>query len=306
MYHHRMKSALLTAITITSIVPLTACGRTPLDPFEKLNVEFQGVSGYSGEANVDSRQCESYLVYFCSKYDMLSNGDTITITVSSGDELLKKNGVKLTATEKEYVVEGLSEFPSELTDAEADQLTEDLRNLSASYAPNTLPSVGDEIKLTNIKDDELHDEMKYGSWVCESVSEKIADYRSYDIWDYRDTYGFDDSSKKINMFTVIWRIDITVKCEEISDSSRSRAEMYGEALPSIGDTLTYPLYISHYISGIVRNGSELEDELSFGYSTWKETGQHCYNSYSKEDLLQAVQADFVEFSDSELLSSIEY
>ena len=92
------------------------------DPFDDVTVTFSGMSGdgsverqYSGKLNLSIN---------AEPYSGLSNGDKVTVTVSSYyddiQQMAAPEGYRVTATTKEYTVEGLTEYMSSLA-----QLPED-------------------------------------------------------------------------------------------------------------------------------------------------------------------------------------
>ena len=105
---------------------------TEVDPFADLTVTFSGVNG-EGQADY------SYNGFGLSYYDFnidrsygLSEGDTVKITVDeySVESLAEDYGMKPTATEKEYTVEGLGHYltsASELSDDDRQTIEENAR-----------------------------------------------------------------------------------------------------------------------------------------------------------------------------------
>ncbi|MBO4408645.1 MAG: zinc-ribbon domain-containing protein [Clostridiales bacterium] len=97
-----------------------------VDPFENLEVTFRGNSG-NGKVRVT--QGEQYIKYTVDKSEGLKNGDKIKVSVTNSDgsefspeKLVKSRGVKLTSTEKEYTVEGLSIYVNSIEEIGKDTL----------------------------------------------------------------------------------------------------------------------------------------------------------------------------------------
>lgn len=115
---------------------LTGCGGTKVDITDYVMVEFSGVNGQgSAVCNLDSVSLEQALagdddgeismeelekLGWITQFEMtlscemdedseLSNGDTVTVTVSYDEDLAKENKVTVTGTTKEFEVEGLKD-----------------------------------------------------------------------------------------------------------------------------------------------------------------------------------------------------
>ena len=93
------------------------------DPFENINVTFDGMSG-SARASVDYKGNDaksSYIYYEISPQQDLSNGNKVTVTASISDMewFVQEFGECPSVTSKEYTVDGLKAYiqsASELTD----------------------------------------------------------------------------------------------------------------------------------------------------------------------------------------------
>ena len=95
------------------------------DPFEKIKVVFDGTAP-NGTCRIDdSGKVLPNLKYTASAQKGLKNGDTVTVTVSAGNDLdayCGQNGKIASAKEKEYKVEGLSAFAMKLEEVPKDTL----------------------------------------------------------------------------------------------------------------------------------------------------------------------------------------
>ena len=96
------------------------------DPFENLHVSFNGMAP-SGKVKMDTTDIEYYwLKYTATPSDGLKNGDMVKVTVEYDDDTEKyclENGIKLVSTEKEYTVDGLSAYVTDLAEIPDEQLT---------------------------------------------------------------------------------------------------------------------------------------------------------------------------------------
>lgn len=96
------------------------------DPFENLQISFEGTApeGTANLSSIDNSGVFQDMYFVCDTTSGLSNGDTITVTLGGvGDPITycaDNFGCCPTATEKEYTVEGLSEYMTSL-----DQLSQE-------------------------------------------------------------------------------------------------------------------------------------------------------------------------------------
>lgn len=100
------------------------------DPFADIQLNFTGVGPF-GEAEVvnnSTAEVASNLYYEISPSSGLSNGDTVTVSVSGSQDaqeyLATTYGVTLTKTEETYTVEGLGAYVSALDEISEDALNE--------------------------------------------------------------------------------------------------------------------------------------------------------------------------------------
>ena len=96
------------------------------DPFEKLNVTFDGMSPL-GKVTIDSSDIDYiWLQYTASPSSGLKNGDTVRVNVKydeTYEQYCIQNGIRLANLEKEYRVEGLSSYVTDISDISEEQLT---------------------------------------------------------------------------------------------------------------------------------------------------------------------------------------
>ncbi len=86
------------------------------DPFKNATMEFSGVDGLGEAAFTKPNDIPEniYLVYNLSETYNLNEGDTVTVTIDNPEKYLE-NGIKLIQTQKEYTVEGLSQYITTLS-----------------------------------------------------------------------------------------------------------------------------------------------------------------------------------------------
>ena len=88
-----------------------------VDPFENIQVSFTGLAPF-GEVHIENQSTEGFLRnlnFQCENTGDLSNGDTVTVKIKNyGDEVdvtaYISEGILLSETSKEYVVEGLGSY----------------------------------------------------------------------------------------------------------------------------------------------------------------------------------------------------
>lgn len=249
---HIMKAALLSVAIAISSIPLSSCGASikTIDPFEKLEVTFSGISGYTGtyETNDPVYDGSQYITYYCPQRDaVLSNGDTITIGYNCADiKAIKKAGYTVeTGVTKDFVVEGLPEIPEDLTEAEISQLAEPLS------PPEDAPDyqVGDQIESANFttgffKEDMSSDyynklkAMNYGIWSVEQVTSWKLESNRYEVWKKADI--------PFSVFGSAYKKEIILKCSGLNSTGQMYADYPDESsdvkLPETGSTVEITLY----------------------------------------------------------------
>lgn len=101
---------------------------TEIDPFENVELAYEGIApmGRADVVNSSSKEYISDLHFNVEPSQNLSNGSKVVVSLGNywGEDVvnyyLKNYGIKLTATEKEYTVEGLGSYITSL-----DQLSEE-------------------------------------------------------------------------------------------------------------------------------------------------------------------------------------
>lgn len=87
-----------------------------LDPFEKLEITYMGVSPYV-KASIDSTKCDSMVneyIRFDIEDDYLRNGDTFTVSAVYNEYDAEEYGFKVTSESHTYTVEKQPEFVTSL------------------------------------------------------------------------------------------------------------------------------------------------------------------------------------------------
>lgn len=272
-----MKAVILAVIAAAGSISLSSCGKplTPIDPFENLEVTFNGISGYTGSVETNDPEYEGskYIYYYCPQGDdVLSNGDTITMGVNVVAEELKKIGYKVEQDTKEYTVQGLPEIPDELTEAEVSELSEEL-DLHLLYSSGAEPAVGDEFKpdfswmrmFTPEDEEEINQRLYHGDWKYDQISDMEIDTSKYKVW--KDKYNVYD------LFYVVYHRDVTLKCTAVDEFAAE-----DENAPSVGDTVSFTWYYGAHRTGFCKeNGAfadcteaQISSSYAFSHSSSKE------------------------------------
>ena len=128
-------------VTVNSLVE-----RQDFDPFEYLDINVYGTSGYGGLECYSVNTPVGTLSYNISDYEYLSNGDVITVTLNSiehVESVARENGYRLTRDTYQYTVSGLDEYVSSIS-----QISESNINMlfnesiNAFYAEHNLVDSG--------------------------------------------------------------------------------------------------------------------------------------------------------------------
>ena len=94
-----------------------------IDPFDKVNINYYGVSGKATARLNDSNKYEvSSIEKTISKDEGLKNGDTITVKYTKDSAKQYNTKYVLLKTEKTYTVEGLDEYVDDVMGIEPDDL----------------------------------------------------------------------------------------------------------------------------------------------------------------------------------------
>ena len=112
-----------------------------IDPFADLNIVFSGISPYGAidyyASNNTNTALPFHFSYFFEPIDNLKNGDTIKVRIDDNNIQQKalQNGYLLTATEKEFTVEGLPYLITTL-----DELSPDILDKMKKQSENVIVS----------------------------------------------------------------------------------------------------------------------------------------------------------------------
>ena len=106
---------------------------SPLDPFEYLTVSFTGFSP-NGEVIISNKGSAPTSILFTADKQMgLANGDVITVTANAPQA--ERDGYELVETTKQFTVEGLEGYATDL-----DDIPEDIMQKIISQAQDSLTS----------------------------------------------------------------------------------------------------------------------------------------------------------------------
>lgn len=178
------------------------------DPFENVDVSFYGVApnGIVDIATNDSEGQYMGFGYQASEISGLSNGDTITVSLSCwGDPTIyciENYGMCPTATEKEYVVEGLDRLAASL-----DEISEDAMDEMISQGEDVFNAY-----VTNHWDgDNAIDSISYvgayyltpkAGFESESYNQLYLVYKVNATW-YHEFYSEGVSSEQVEFYYVV-------------------------------------------------------------------------------------------------------
>lgn len=111
-----------------------------LDPFEKLEITYIGVSPYI-EASIDSTKCDSMVnqyVQFNIENNYLRNGDTFTVSAVYNEHDAEEYGFKITSDTHTYTVEKQPEYVTSLEGLDLKSLESELDDkLTVTTTANT-------------------------------------------------------------------------------------------------------------------------------------------------------------------------
>lgn len=127
------------------------------DPFENVNVIFSGTSPF-GTAKIENNStvdAANSLRYQLDKNRELKNGDTVKVTITTGSDdmntyLASRYGKVPTVTEKEFIVTGLSQYVTQLSEipsANMDQMKKQAEDLYKAYIARDW---GDNVSLSSM------------------------------------------------------------------------------------------------------------------------------------------------------------
>lgn len=126
------------------------------DPFEGIAVVFSGISP-SGSANIEGEptaRAAQDLRYELDNYNGLSNGDKVTVTVSTYydnpvEYCIENYGMLPTPLTKEYKVEGLDRYIQAISDISTDALSDMQKQAEDVYNAHVAQNWGDDETLRN-------------------------------------------------------------------------------------------------------------------------------------------------------------
>lgn len=207
----KLKAIVLIATLAGTMFSFTGC-TTQVDPFENLNVEFEGIAGYATTIKVDESklpaEVSEVFSYGCGNPDKLKNGDVIELGASADEDDLKEMGIEPTVKTKEFTVSGLSEYKESIKDCDYVEAEAQIKNRVETLYKNLEQSM--VLKM-------LCDEFD-GSFYDSERSEDLnnSDYEvTYEITGEKVLYyGATEDSRQKNRFAPIFKVDIVIKMGE--------------------------------------------------------------------------------------------
>ncbi len=119
-----------------NITETTDDGLTVIDPFEGLEVQFDGISPYINIGFNNSKctkEVQDY-VEFTYEEGNIANGDSVTITAEYNINDLTPLGVKIENDEKEYTVSGCPEYVNDISTIDTSVLDKEIQEyMDAHY-----------------------------------------------------------------------------------------------------------------------------------------------------------------------------
>ena len=131
-----------TSFSVTGLMEIGS-----FDPFDGIDVVFEGISS-EGEASLTGSPVSAVaqeLDYSLDKDDSLSNGDTVTVSVTYHNSdptnyCIENYGLKPSSFTKTYTVEGLAKYVtslSEITDESLTQMQQQAMDVLSAYVANS-------------------------------------------------------------------------------------------------------------------------------------------------------------------------
>lgn len=171
-----------------------------VNPFDSIEVVYSGTAPY-GAASVNVLSNEDYLgslQFTVSPQGGLSNGDTVTVSISNldgslEDSLVQNYGITLDETQTSYTVEGLSEYVTSL-----DQISEDTLAKMQSQSEDVMRAEAARRSADNAS----LDQMTYAGSYLLSAKNPDSGYGEY------------------NMLYLVYQLESSIRYEEedITDS----------------------------------------------------------------------------------------
>lgn len=175
-----------------------------LDPFEKLEITYIGVSPYI-KASVDSTKCESMVnqyVQFNVENNYLRNGDTFTVSAVYNERDAEEYGFKITSDTQTYTVENQPEYVTSLEGLDLKSLQSELDDkLTVTTTSNT----GDS-RFANVS--------FWGSFQSIIEQEHVASYLISLKPSFEEKYNTGIFGYNYNRYIKIYKYTIDIKNKE--------------------------------------------------------------------------------------------
>lgn len=216
---------------------------TLLDVFEGLSVNFNGIAP---KANIifDNNGCSDFVkdnVTFFSDNYTFRNGDKVKIKARYDEHIATDAGYIIQEAEKEYSINGLSEYPKNIDGLDmsaADDILKEKTEKKYSDSFTTKLIFGKR-NVKNVKGDKLFNGNYWDTWEITDVTFSPVKKMYFSLKD--DNV----SSNKENMYTIIWQIDITAK------KTKQYEFGYNTQYP-VGETVVSTHFAESTVSNIVK------------------------------------------------------
>ncbi len=168
-----------------------------MDPFEGFCLHYYGAEP-NGAYFFETKDCSEYVqknISFTAdreKDGHLCNGDTILVSVEYNEEKLYKDGKSLTASSKEFVVEGLPEFPLSVQE----------ENLSGIYEKVT-GKLGEFLEVQPVQ--------FWTGLVDARIANSAAFHLSYEVASNVAYYRVDRADKSNNRLAIIYVVTVSAE-----------------------------------------------------------------------------------------------
>lgn len=168
-----------------------------VDPFEGFCLHYYGAEP-NGAYFFETAECSEYVqknISFTAdreKDGHLCNGDRILVSAEYDEEKLKKDGKRLTASSKEFVVEGLPEFPLSVQD----------ENLSGIYEKVT-GKLGEFLEVQPVQ---------FWTGIVDAGTANTSKfYLSYEVKSNVAYYRVDGTDKSNNRLAIVYVVTVSAK-----------------------------------------------------------------------------------------------
>ncbi len=193
-----------------------------IDPFDYITINYKGVSG-NATATIDKNFPSSSLNNLSidiSKSKKLENGDKITVKINTSDMIIKQSNYKFSTKSKEYLVNELNEYVTDLS-----QINENSLKAFDTTSYNKL--VDNELGLGNYE--KKVDWNRVGMYLLNDKETKES--RLYQVF----SVTFSDNKGNMgNFYNYVYYDDIQITKDGIIDTSYKPIGKYNYIYPFSG------------------------------------------------------------------------